>query len=309
MQSLQLSDVHRHRHRFRSGAAVMIAAATGLAAPAEAAAQGTDAAAAPVEWSPLLAFVYAVVVALFVVLVIYAIWSVRSNASERGPLTSLKGLDASWSFSDSWLSNVTAASGLLVAVAGSSDFLKSVLGDKADAVVGVATVAGLIVTGLVGAAGVLVLAVRKPEATEVSIGGLVLGTAVALGAAGGQVWALLWLLDAVDLGAAGHWILLGAAVFATLLLLVYACTSIIGFLTHGTEADPVTDSFALPPSAELAAVAVAVAGLGEPANVTRARIDQVVNGLKPATGDTQETQAPALLAFAPRPLSSRAALP
>jgi uncharacterized membrane protein len=274
-----------------------------------------------VDWTPLRAFGYALVVSLILVGVIYAVWWIRTDARETGPLASLKGLDASWSFKDSWLSNTTAAAGVLVLVAGQSSFLDAVLGDNAKNVVGVATVAGLIATALVGAAGVFVVAIRRETAREVSIGGLLAGTAVALGAAGGQIWAVTWLLKPVDLGGLSYDNVRAGAWVATALLLLYAWMSIMGFLKQGTAPDTEVDPFATPVSPEVVAAALAVIGANGPDNITRRRVRGLLKKLEPpkpeaADGDEPEgAQAVRAIqplvrqAAHPLPLAHRAALP
>ena len=187
-----------------------------------------------VDWTPLMLFLVAPFVAGAFVLLVHNHY--RRDDKKVAMDKPLKGLDASWSFGDSWVSNVTAASGLVVAVLGSSDLLTEVLGENAKSAIAVTTVAGVIALGLVAVAGVLVLAIRRPEDEEVTVGGLLAGSSVALGAAGGQVWAVSWVLQDVDLGIPG-WCAWLAAVLATLLLLLYTNTSLTGILLQGTKPD------------------------------------------------------------------------
>jgi hypothetical protein len=82
-----------------------------------------------------------------------------------------------------------------------------------------------------------VLTIKKPRDKETSILGLLGGTAVALGAAAGEIWAITIALNDVSLGAADviKWI---AAVTATALLAGYGWTSVNGLLSQGTDPDP-----------------------------------------------------------------------
>jgi uncharacterized membrane protein len=187
-------------------------------------------------WSPLWSFLVALLVALIVVAVTYVLWPGTEPATKKGLTQPLKGLESSWSFKESWATNATAASGLFIGVIGSSGFLKAVLGPEAEAAIGVATVAGLIATSLVGAAGVLVLALRGTDAAETTVGGLLAGTVVALGAAGGQIWAITIELESVNLGVV-NWGKYVVAVLASLLLALYAFTSIRGLLKQGREGE------------------------------------------------------------------------
>jgi len=70
------------------------------------------------------------------------------------PWDSLPSLDDSWSFKDSWVSNVTVVGGLLAGIFGSSDVLTGVLGDDADESLALATIGGAVAVALIGAAGV-----------------------------------------------------------------------------------------------------------------------------------------------------------
>lgn len=269
---------------------------TGVAAPKPAA----------VNWTPLRAFLYALGAALAVVLFVYAMWAWGGRAvpGSRSPATPLRGLGASWSFRDSWLSNVTAASGLVVAILGSSDLLKRVLGTKAENAIAVATVAGVIAVGLVGAAGVVVLALRRPGASEVSIGGLLAGTTIGLWAAGGQVWAITWLLADLDLGV-DRTVVPALAVVASALLVVYAYTSITGFLVQGTAAKAPADPLKSPVPVEVLAAAIVAAGTDQPDRVTRERVEDVLAQL---SGEARAPDVAMTTEPVPPPLAMRAAM-
>lgn len=175
---------------------------------------------------------------LFVVW-IYSRWRITSGTRERTRehlLSPLTGLSASWSFHDSWATNITAGSGLIVLVLGSSDVLKGVLGANSQGAINVATVAGAVSIALIGASGVLVLTIKRAIDSDTTVGGLLAGTSVALGAATGEVWAIAVGLNQVTLGGAGDFLKWIAAGLATLLLTAYAWTSITGLLTQGATA-------------------------------------------------------------------------
>ncbi len=251
----------------RSAARLSVTATTGATTP---------------NWEALLSFPIGLGTALIWVLVIYGLW-LRGNWGDdhvrKSPLACLSGLETSWSFRDSWATNVTAAGGLVATVLGSSSFLNDVLGSGGQDAIGIATIAGVISLALIGAAGVLVLTVKNPDEAETSIGGLLAGTSVALGAAGGQVWAVTLALHDVDLGAAGtlKWI---AAGLATLLLVGYAFTSVYGLLTLGATSVAVGDPLSPPPAPELVAAAIlAAAGDGQ---VTHQSVTEVLTALRPA---------------------------
>jgi hypothetical protein len=217
---------------------------------------------APV-WSALLAFPFALLAALAVVLCVYLFWRApRAAANDRRSLgVALTGLDKSWTFKDSWVTNLTAASGVIVTVVGSSEFLTAVVGSDAQGAIGVVTVAALISVAITGAAGIAVLALKGPLQNETTILGLLTGTFLSLGAAAGQVWAVVWALDDVSLGA-GHWLMWVGAGLATSLLLAYGITSILGLLTQGTAAAVIGDPLKPPYSNEVVAAAILAASRG-----------------------------------------------
>jgi hypothetical protein len=217
-----------------------------------------------VNWKALSAFIWASAEALALMLLVYGVWLLphwSKEATGKHPLVPLAGLTASWTFKDSVASNLTAASGLVAVFLGSSDFLKSALGPKAEAAIAGAAIAGAVALALVGAAGVLAQTLRMPSSEFIAIGGLLLGTA--LGAAGGQVWTVTALLSDVDLGDVGGTAVTVAKWAATALLVLYGFFSVFGFLRQGTaELDP--DPLAAA-TAEIATAAIgAAAATGQP---------------------------------------------
>jgi uncharacterized membrane protein len=193
------------------------------------------------EWDDLLGFAGGLAGGFVLVFVAYSEWkrlrygNWRNRAPEGLLLKPLKGLGTSWTFSGSWASNVTAGSGLLVAIVGSSDFLKATLSDNATAALSIATVAGLIGPAVIAGAGVCTATFkRKTDTTsDVSALGFLLGTALALGAAGGQVATLFFAVEQAGIGIVLDWVLGAGCVFALFLLAGYGWTSIISTLILG----------------------------------------------------------------------------
>lgn len=70
----------------------------------------------------------------------------------------MKGLDPSWSFTESWASNVTVGSTALLAVLASSEVATTVLGDRGSRALGVVLVASAVSTALVGLAPLVIKA-------------------------------------------------------------------------------------------------------------------------------------------------------
>jgi hypothetical protein len=272
-----------------------------------------------VAWGAFWGFIGGLVGATLVVALVAENWRWRSapNASVpppslwKGPwLTPLKGLEKSWSFKDSWVTNLTAAGGVVIGLFGSSEFLKAALGDKAEATVGAATIAGLVAVALTGAAGVLTQTIRKRGDKHVSFAGFLAGAAVAFGAAAGQIATIAVLLDGLDLGFAA-WVVWVAAGLALLLLFSYALTSIPDVLTEGTKPDPPGPQTRIVPTEVYAAAIVAAAQPGYD-GVDHERVEGILEALVVEDATKAEVVAGArqfLFAPPPAPLSEHAALP
>ena len=95
-------------------------------------------------------------------------------------------LEAGWSFKDSWVSNVTVASTAFIALLTSTEALTAVLGEEPSAALAVMTVAGLASAALIGVANTVVK-LFGASVSEVTVGGLILSTAIVVFAAGFQV--------------------------------------------------------------------------------------------------------------------------
>jgi hypothetical protein len=229
-------------------------------------------------WRRLWAFLGALLVAVVLVLVLWVAWWVHakwfrqsSELTEAGTgdggddgtdddslpspglLSPLSGLDTTWSFKDSFASNLTAAAGLLVVVLGSTDVLTAAIGDDAKNSIAVATVAGVIATA----------------AVAFGAGGLLLGAIVALAAAGGQLWTItLLLFDANLSNNADEAIWIGAVV-TTLVLAAYSVISLVGTLDIGFYPDPVDP---IAPTPEVVAAAVTALSRGGHHQPTRAEV-------------------------------------
>lgn len=144
----------------------------------------------------------------------------------------VKGLEAGWSFKDSWASNLTVATAAFVALFNSADVLKALLGEKPEAALGVMTVAGLFSAVLIALANTVAKLVGNKTST-VTAGGLVISTAVVVLGAGLQVFTVglttirLVTPKWVDLAVA-----LGTLVVAAVLI-VYACRATKSTLIAG----------------------------------------------------------------------------
>jgi hypothetical protein len=274
------------------------------------------------DWNALwLGFVGALVVAAFLMTVTWkrAKGDVTAglskgkveNPSWRSPLPYLKD---TWSFKDSWASNVTLVAGLLAGVFGSSSVLKGVLGDKTEESLTLATIGGAVSAGLIGLAGVVAIGCKTMEDGKFTPRGVLIGSAVALGAAGGQIVVVYLSAKELDVGLSDH-LLFAFAVVSLVILGWYGYASVKGVLVQGAtpiptpEHDPVAE-----PVSETVFSAALIAASANP-ELSRTEVDALLKRLQRPSDQKDEIKAvktPSLreLAAAPSMLSSgRALLP
>ncbi|PRZ09328.1 hypothetical protein BCE75_10235 [Isoptericola sp. CG 20/1183] len=144
---------------------------------------------------------------------------------------SLPGITSDWSFQDNWASSVGLAAALFTTVFAGGDSLDAIVGDEAQATLGVVAVAAGLSTGIIGS-GPLWLTIFKRRyddqggiAKHNTIGGVLVASIIVLL---GTTGLLFTAAAAVALPLA--WIL---AAIAALLLLVYAWKSIPQTLALG----------------------------------------------------------------------------
>ncbi|WP_421119884.1 hypothetical protein ACE2AJ_00550 [Aquihabitans daechungensis] len=123
-----------------------------------------------------------------VALVVVALaWIFAMQKQFRSVRTALPGLDKTWSFSDSWIANVTAISTAIVAVLFGSDSLESILGEKPTHALATLTAAAGLAALLVALSGMvtgaLVAGERQNKGAErgmLTAGGVALGALLTL---------------------------------------------------------------------------------------------------------------------------------
>jgi hypothetical protein len=198
------------------------------------------------EWGALKAFPYAAI-GLFVFAVLIFFGWARVRGSTYVLTDPLNHLDASWSFKDSWVSNVTVAGALLTGIFGSADVVKAVIGEDADSSIALATVGGAVAIAFIGAAPIILLStVTKTDHVEnpgdtatsikptISVWGLLLASSVLLAGAFGQLWVMYRSGTKLDLGGFDDGWLLVVFVVPAALLAVYALRTLIATLDAGT---------------------------------------------------------------------------
>lgn len=148
---------------------------------------------------------------------------------KAGRTEELPGVDAKWSFTDSWATSVSTIGTLVVALLAASDVLTALLGDKPEAFLANVLVAGAIAAFFTGAAPLVTKAVGK--STKPCVGGVLAGGVLTMTGVAGQLWVVGWQFGSLAIaervpaflrGALPY--VLGAAIvaygFATLRLLL-----------------------------------------------------------------------------------------
>lgn len=148
-------------------------------------------------------------------------WRPFPEPATFGLRSEVEGLEAGWSFKDSWASNLTVATAAFAALFSSTDSLKALLGEEPEAALGVMTVSGLVGAVVIAVASTVAKLVG-PSTSKVTAGGLVVSTALVVLAAGLQTFTVgLTTLELVD----GSWldfmVVLGMVAVAGVLV-VYA---------------------------------------------------------------------------------------
>jgi hypothetical protein len=248
-------------------------------------------------WAALWAFPIFLIAFAVAAPGLFFAWNAWRKEKDYKPFTPLQYLDPSWSFKDSWVSNVTIAAGLLTGIFGSSETLKAIIGDEAENSIAAAIVGAAIAAAFVGA-GPIVLqstmrrpepekndgspqptdapavelppqpkaapAVRSPSqpkgAPAVTVAGLLLASGTTLAGGFGELWVVFQVARRLDMGGFEDrvWLPVAAAMG---LLAVYAWRS----TSHALQ-DGVTQPPAAPPSDEIAGatiIAKAIESLGD----------------------------------------------
>ncbi len=189
-----------------------------------------------VEWSALVAFAIALGV-----LSVAALIGLRQSRLKLN--TPLPHLESSWSFGESWATNVTLAASILTGVFGSSEVVTSLGGESGKGPAALATVGAAVAASFVAAGSLIVLS-SKTKDEHLSVGGLVAAAAVTLAGGFGEIWVLFRAGEKLDLGgwqdAAG--VMAGAA---ALLLGWYAIRSVKALIQNGLETPAAASSYAL----------------------------------------------------------------
>ena len=224
------------------------------------------------NWSELWAFPIALGALLVGAVVFFIFWR-KDDSSPSAPLKYLKD---TWSFSDSWVTNVTVAGGLLTGIFGSSDVVTAFLGKDGKSAVALATVGAAVAVAFVGAGPIVLLATKTKDGDFVSVGGLLAACAVTLAGAYGELWVVFRSGQTLDLdGWEGK---IGVvALAAAVLLTVYAIRSTRATLDVGSTPPPPPTT--PPPSDTIVAARMIVEALKAQPNVDEVAITKAVEAV------------------------------
>jgi hypothetical protein len=151
--------------------------------------------------------------------------------SLRSPLLNLPD---DWSFKDSWATNVTVIGALLTGIFGTTDVVKSFLGDDAESSIALATVGAAVAVGFATAGGVVLLAFKKRKGDSAfTVFGMLAAASVTLAGAFGEIWIVYATAKNLDLGGVEDYVIV-VAVLASLLLATYGWRSLLEVIPPGT---------------------------------------------------------------------------
>lgn len=189
------------------------------------------------EWEALWAFPIAFGSLIVGALVLFLIWDAKDtqnpkDTQNRSITQPLKYLDASWSFKDNWVSNVTVGAGLLTGIFGSSSAVKSILGEDADRSIALATVGAAISVAFIAAGPLVLLSTKQREENAITVFGLLAAAVVTLTGAFGELWVVYRSGSLLDLGGWEDNQLV--FIVPAALLLLYAKKTLIDALERGT---------------------------------------------------------------------------
>jgi hypothetical protein len=214
-------------------------------------------------WSNLWVFPIALAALLAFAAVFFLVWR-----TDRSPVNQpLKYLESTWSFKDSWVSNVTVAGGLLTGIFGSTDVVTAFLGPDAKSSVALATVGAATAAAFIAAGPIVVQATKSKVGDFFTVGGLLAASAVTLSGASGEIWVVYRSGQELDLGGWEDriWI---AALAAGALLALYAYRTLLATLAHGLQPPPPT-----PPSDTIVAATMLVEALKVHPNIDANAVD------------------------------------
>lgn len=191
------------------------------------------------SWIALIAFPIAFVLGLLALFCVRLLYAEGSNS--KTPLTHL---DATWSFDESIMTNLTAAGGLLTTFFATSGVVEGLLGVEEASKLPLLIVGGAIAVALNAASPVVLQATRTdkdkdhPREQAFTVGGLLTAIAVGLAAATGLLWVGLVTGLQIGMGFWGEFSLCVLFGVALLLVVVYVARNTQRTLCLGLTKPP-----------------------------------------------------------------------
>jgi hypothetical protein len=186
---------------------------------------------APPDWNVLWAFPAALVVALFVLLLMLE----ANKGMTFG--TDLPQLPTTWSFKDSWASNITAGVAVVSGVVGSTNVVQAFIGEQAEASIALATVGAAVSVAFLGLGALLVQTAKHIDSESPTAGGFVLGAACTLAGAFGELATLYFSGRNLEMDGWQEAVL-PVTIGVAMILVVYAVISVRATLETGTGPAP-----------------------------------------------------------------------
>jgi hypothetical protein len=201
------------------------------------------------DWDTLWSFAAALGASLIV------LWLLLLVHWDQGPGAALTYLPTTWSFSDSWVSNITVLGGVFTGIVGTSDVVKAWTGAEAGQSIALATVGAGVAAGFIGLGAIVLQSTRTGDAF--TAGGLITAAAVTLAGAYGELYVVWQSGERLELGGWEHR-LKYAVVAVMVLLAIYAVRTMRATLDTGTTKPKPTHLKISPDGVAAAVIAAAV---------------------------------------------------
>jgi hypothetical protein len=227
------------------------------------------------NWDELGAFPIALLGALAFVIALFAFWrwlywlrhlgidvgrggSKRKREPKDSPKLKIRGhlpgLPATYSFKDSWVSNITAIAALFTGVFASTDVVKAFIGEDAGSSLALASVGAAVALSFTSAGPIFLLSTRASENDAFTVGGLLGASVFTLTGAFGGLWVVYASGKELDLNGLEDNALPITLILVALLLALYSYRTLMATLEQGLQAPKVH-----PSDAALAATKIAKA--------------------------------------------------
>lgn len=151
--------------------------------------------------------------------------------------TTLPHLPTTWSFKESWASNMTAGVAVVSSVVGSTDVVKVFLGEQAEASTALATVGAAVSVAFLGLGALLVQTAKHVNSEFPTAGGFLLGVACTLAGAFGELVTLYVSGRKLNMDGVQDAIL-PAMIVVAIVLVIYTMISVRATLETGTVQAP-----------------------------------------------------------------------